>query len=137
MDHFHLHHSAYGGIQILTKDRNLEDVSSRFEEHNVQLLLKKSTITYEKSEHQSTIDLVFASPCISESLFCCKFAKNLNYRSDLYTVIICFNLRTVSKNKKNQDTSLKNRHLKLQTIINEYITNLKKDFLNLKKKFDK
>ncbi len=63
-----LHHPAWGGIHIPVTDCNSENLLSVVEEFGLQLLLKKDTITYKEAGHQSTIDLVFTTTFIAESL---------------------------------------------------------------------
>ena len=104
--------------------------------HGLQLLLKKDTITYKEAGHQSTIDLVFISSFISESLISCKIAKEIDYGSDHYPIITCFNLQTIQKKEQLRCQFKKTDTSKLQTTISEKITALRKDNLDSKEKID-
>lgn len=95
-----LHHPAWGGIHIPVTDRNSEDLLSVVEEYGLQLLLKKGTITYKEAGHQSTTDLVFATPFIAESLISCKVSQDNEYGSDHYPIITRFNLQTIQREEQ-------------------------------------
>ena len=133
---FNLHHPVWGSIHIPTTDLNSEDLLSVVEEHGLQLLLKKGTITYEEAGHQSTIDLVFASSFISESLISCKVAKEIDYGSDHYPIITRFNLQTIQKEEQLRRQFKKTDTSKLRTAMSEKITALRKDDLDSKEKID-
>lgn len=94
---FNLHHPAWGGIYITVTDRNSEDLLSIVEEYGLQLLLQKSTVTYKEAGHQSTIDLVFATPFIAESLISSKVSQDNEYGFDHCSVITRFNLQTLQR----------------------------------------
>lgn len=95
-----LHHPAWGGIYIPVTDRNSEDLLSVIKEYGLQLLLKKGIITYEEVGHQSTIDLVFATPFIAKSLIFCKVSQDNEYGSDYYPIITRFNLQTIQREEQ-------------------------------------
>ncbi len=95
-----LYHPAWGGIHIHLTDRNSGDLLSVVEEFGLKLLLKKATISYEEAGHQSTIDLVFATSFIAESLISYKVSKDNKYGSDHYSIITRFNLQTIQREEQ-------------------------------------
>lgn len=106
------------------------------EEYRLQLLLKKGTITYEEAGHQSTIDLVFASSFISESLISCKVAKEIDYGSDHYPIITRLNLRIIQREEQLRRQFKKTDIPKLRAVINEKISDLSRHNLDSKEKTD-
>lgn len=134
---FNFHHPAWGSIHISITNRNLEDYLSVVKKYGLQLLLKKGTITYEEAGHQSTINLVFASSFISESLISCKVIKEIDYGSDHYPIISRLNLQIIQREEQLRRQFKKTDILKLRAAINKKISDLSRHDLDSKEKIDK
>lgn len=92
LGNFNLYYLVWRDICIQLPDRNLKNLLLMIEKYDLQLLLNKNTIIYEKAEHQSIINLIFALLFIFQSLIFYKIAKDFDYRFDHYLIITYFNL---------------------------------------------
>jgi hypothetical protein len=64
---FNLIHPTWGGLYV-RPDSESEHLISLHNTHFLQLLLPPGTITREKSGHNTTIDLILASPPMKNAL---------------------------------------------------------------------
>lgn len=55
------------------------------------------TATYKKSIRESTIDLIFATSLLLESLICCKIVENFNHDSDYQLILSEWTLQMIDK----------------------------------------
>jgi hypothetical protein len=65
-------------------NRSFQLLLSLQELHNLCLLLPPATITYKRHIAQSTIDLVFSSSSLSQTLTACRSREDLDHGSDNY-----------------------------------------------------
>jgi hypothetical protein len=74
---FNLHHPMWGGAQA-TADPMAEKFISFFNAHFLHLLLPQGSITRSENGRETTIDLIFASPPLKNSLESCRVRKDLH-----------------------------------------------------------
>jgi hypothetical protein len=86
---FNLHHPLWGGAQA-TAHTIAENFFSIFNAHFLHLLLPQRTIMRSKISSGTTIDLVFASPPLNNSLQSCRVRKDLHQGSDLFPILSVF-----------------------------------------------
>ncbi len=86
---FNFHHSLWGGAQA-TADPMAENFISFFNAHFLHLLLPQGSITRSENGHETTINLVFASPPLKNSLESCRVRKDLHQGSDHLPILSVF-----------------------------------------------
>ena len=93
---FNLHHEAWGGLGVsktlIEKSEELLIVTQRWE---MEQMVPVGTATYKESTGQSTIDLVFATPLLTESLITCGIAGDFDHDSDHQPILSKWTMRTV------------------------------------------
>lgn len=93
---FNLHHPAWGGVEVYREERGSDTLLRIVEAHQMEQLLTPGTITYSDKGHSSTIDLVLATPLLTESLIVCQ-TKSYQFASDHYPIETIFNLNTTAQ----------------------------------------
>ena len=95
---FNLHHESWGGPEASTahieKSEELLLVMQRWE---LEQMVPVGTATYKESTGKSTIDLIFATPLLSESLVCCKIAEDFDHDSDHQPILSEWTLQMIDK----------------------------------------
>ena len=80
---FNLHHKVWKGPKaskaLIRKSEELLMVAQRWE---MEQMVPVGTATYKESTGESTIDLIFAMPLLSESLISCDIAGDFDHDSD-------------------------------------------------------
>ena len=93
---FNLHHEAWGGPGVsktlIEKSEELLIVTQRWE---MEQIVPVGTVTYKESTGESTIDLVFATPLLMESLITCDIAGDFDHDSDHQPILSKWTMRTV------------------------------------------
>ncbi len=84
-----LHHPLWGGDQATT-DPMAWNFISFFNTHFLHLLLPQGSITRSENGRETTIDLVFASPPLKNSLESCRVRNDLHQRSDHLPILSVF-----------------------------------------------
>jgi ribonuclease HI len=80
---FNLHHPYWGGINCRTTHKEADELLSLAEANQLQLLLPPGTHTRQEQGQNTTIDLVFATPLIADSMLTCGLAdQGLDHDSD-------------------------------------------------------
>ena len=83
MGDFNLHYRALGGPRaskaLIEKSEELLIITQRWE---MEQMVPVGTATYRQSIGESTIDLIFAKPLLSESLISCDIAGVFDHDSD-------------------------------------------------------
>ena len=96
---FNLHHVAWGGVDVENEDSGSEVLLEVAEAHHMRQLLTPNTITYSEAGANSTIDLVFATPLLADSLITCRTQQTI-YSSDHFPIETAFDLRTIVQPEK-------------------------------------
>ena len=95
---FNLHHESWGGPEaskIYTeKSEELLLVTHRW---GMEQMVPLGTATYNESTGESTIDLIFATPLLSESLIQCQIAESFDHDSDHQPILSRWTLQTINK----------------------------------------
>jgi hypothetical protein len=86
---FYLHHPLWGGAQA-TADPMAENFISFFNAHFLHLLLSQGSIMQSENGYETTIDLVFASPPLKNSLESCRVRDDLHQGSDHLPILSVF-----------------------------------------------
>jgi hypothetical protein len=86
---YKLHHPLWGGAQA-TVDTMAEKFISCFNAHFFHFLLPQGTIMHSDNGCETTIDLVFASPPLKNSLESCRVRKDLHQGSDHLAILSVF-----------------------------------------------
>ncbi|KAI0991993.1 hypothetical protein K3495_g16193, partial [Podosphaera aphanis] len=79
---FNLHHPRWGGQMVLSHHKLAEDLIEMLGDKNMELALPEGTITWENRGSQSTLDLVFLSKELEDSVTTCQPANELEASSD-------------------------------------------------------
>jgi hypothetical protein len=82
---FNIHHCTWGGAGV-RPDQSFQLHFSLQELHDLSLLLPPETITFKRHDAQSTIDLVFSSSSLSNTLTACCSREDLDHGSDHYHI---------------------------------------------------
>ncbi len=86
---FNLHHPLWGGAQATT-DTMAENFISFFNAHFLHLLLPQGSITCSENGCETTIDDIFASPPLKNSLKLCRVRKDLHQGFDHLPILSVF-----------------------------------------------
>ncbi|KAJ5212868.1 hypothetical protein N7449_000037 [Penicillium cf. viridicatum] len=78
---FNLHHPAWGGIEA-TQDPGSDRLIELCDEADLDLWLEPGTITRDQNGEQTTIDLLFGTPALTERLVVCELALDCHADSD-------------------------------------------------------
>lgn len=117
---FNLHHPSWGGADVQA-DQEADDLILLMEEFEMKQVFPQGIITWRCANSQSTIDLIFMTPLLQESLIQCQTSKLLDCHSDHEPIRTLINLSTVqacqrlSRNWK--QTDIKKLGEKLQTYL--------------------
>ena len=90
---FNLHHPVWGGVDITRTERASETLLEIIETDQMEQILTPETVTYLDKGTKSTIDLVFMTSLLKDSLIVCQ-TKEFKYGSDHYPIITYINLET-------------------------------------------
>lgn len=96
LNNLNFHHPVYGSIETQS-DNNAEYHLTIIEQHGLDLLLKSGTITYDKTEYQSIIDLIFSSYTIFSYLISCHISNDIKYGSEYSLILSLFNFETIEQ----------------------------------------
>jgi endonuclease/exonuclease/phosphatase family metal-dependent hydrolase len=86
---FNIHHPNWGGPRVIPH-RASQLLLSLQELHNLSLLLPPEIITFKRHGGESTIDLVFSSSDLMNSLTACCLREDLDHGSDHYPIETSF-----------------------------------------------
>ena len=93
---FNLHHEVWGGPRaskaLIEKSEELLMVTQRWE---MEQMVPVGTATYKESTGESTINLIFATPLLSESIISCDIAEDFDYDSDHQPILSKWTMRTI------------------------------------------
>ena len=95
---FNLHHELWGGPDAsktyIEKSEKLRKAMQRWE---MEQMVPTGTATYKESTGESTIDLIFATTVLAESLISCGIAEKFDHDSDHQPILSQWTLQTVDK----------------------------------------
>ncbi|OQD91493.1 hypothetical protein PENSOL_c052G04813, partial [Penicillium solitum] len=91
---FNLHHPAWGGIQA-TQDLGSDRLIELCDEADLDLWLEPGTITRDQNGEQTTIDLLFGTPALTERLVVCELALECHADSDHLPIRALLDIDTV------------------------------------------
>lgn len=95
---FNLHHELWGGPNTpKTHTEKAEELIIVTQRYGMEQLVSTGTITYKESTGENTIDLVFATGLLSESLISCGIAEQFDHDSDHQPIFSHWFLETVSR----------------------------------------
>ena len=121
---FNLHHPAWGGIDVEYTEADSEILLEAIEEHQMEQLLTPGTITYSQNQANTTIDLVFATPLLRQSLITCR-TKSDTYGSDHYPIETRFTLHTIVQENQEKRHFKKTDPEKLRSQMEEELKHLR------------
>lgn len=90
MGDFNLHHPAWGG-PLVQADPSSEELLILTETPRLNLLLPPGTITYEEGNGRSTIDLIYSTALLSNSVIKCDLSE-IDHRSDHFPITTTFQI---------------------------------------------
>ena len=92
LEDFNLHHPSWGGEHISTDNEanSLVEVVNSFE---LNLLLPCREITWQRTEAESTINLVFSTSLLTQRLITCQVRKDWGTGDDHNPIALKFNTR--------------------------------------------
>jgi exonuclease III len=76
-----IHHPIWGGPHAATEEE-AEDFIQDMDEAGMELLTEPGTVTWQREEQESTIDLTLISRSLTERLIQCAVAEELEHGSD-------------------------------------------------------
>lgn len=80
---FNLHHKSWGRPEASTAHiEKSEELLLTMQRREMEQMIPVGVATFKKSLEKSIIDLVFATPLLSESLIYCKIAEEFDHNSD-------------------------------------------------------
>lgn len=79
---FNLHHPLWQGTRYRHVDDEATELIDLMDEHELEQLLPPGTVTYEKAEAKTTIDLIWASSTLSSRLVSCTDKREWWYGAD-------------------------------------------------------
>ena len=120
---FNLHHTAWGGVDIKRENSGAEVLLEVTETHHMKQLLTLGTITYSEAGANSTIDLIFATPLLADSLITCGIQQDI-YASDHFPIKTVFNIQTISEQEKRIRQFKKTDASKLQEAMKQELQTL-------------
>jgi hypothetical protein len=82
---FNLHHPAWGGIEA-TQDPGSDKLVELCDETDLDLWLEPGTVTRDQNGEQTTIDLFFGTPDLTERLVVCELAPDCHADSDHFPI---------------------------------------------------
>ena len=95
---FNLHHESWGGPEASTAHiEKSEELLLLMQRREMEQMVPVGTATYKESTGKSTIDLVFATPLLSDSLIYCKIAKDFDHDSDHQPILSKWTLEMMDK----------------------------------------
>ena len=96
---FNLHHPSWGGTEVQA-DQEADEPILLTEEFEMKQVLLQGTITWRRANSQSTIDLIFMTPLLRESLMQCQTSKSLDCHSDHEPIRTLINLSTIQASQR-------------------------------------
>jgi hypothetical protein len=90
---FNLHHPAWGGIEA-TQDLGADKLIELCDETDLDLWLEPGTVTRDQNGEQTTIDLVFGTPDLTERLVVCELAFDCHADSDHLPIRVLLDINT-------------------------------------------
>ena len=95
---FNLHHESWGGPDASkTHVEESEELLIAMQRWEMEQMVPTGTATYKESTGKSTIDLIFATDLLSESLISCGIAEEFDHDSDHLPILSQWTLQTVDK----------------------------------------
>lgn len=80
---FNLHHESWGGPEAsMAHIEKSEELLLVMQRREMEQMIPVGAATYKESLGKSTIDLVFATSLLSESVIYCKIAEEFDHDSD-------------------------------------------------------
>lgn len=132
---FNLHHPVWGGVNITRTERASESLLEIIETHQMEQVLTPGTVTYSDKNAESTIDLVFLTPLLRDSLIICQTGE-FKYGSDHYPIITRVNLRTSQQPVEDKRQFRKTDRKRLLERFSEEIQTLPESQLKTKEEID-
>jgi exonuclease III len=100
---FNLHHPHWTGVDNRGVEKEADELLTIAETNQLQLLLPPGTPTRQERGQHTTIDLVFATPLIAESLIACGLAdQELDHDSDHLPVSTIIGTATFTHDRPNR-----------------------------------
>jgi exonuclease III len=99
MGDFNLHHPAWGGINS-TQDHNSDRLIDLCDAADLDLWLEPGTITRDQNNEQTTIDLTFGSPSLTNRLVACEIATECHADSDHLPIRVLIDTETQTSPNK-------------------------------------
>ena len=96
LEDYSLHHPMWGGDDTPHTDPGATDSVHFMHERNMDQVLPRGMTTYEEQGYKSTIDLVFATKLLVDSLISCNISDEHDHDSDHLPILSSWNLRTLS-----------------------------------------
>ena len=90
---YNLHHPSWGGEEART-DAAAEDLLVEMGGAGLEQLLAAGTVTWSEWGLKTTIDLIFATPLLTDTMTKCGLYDPLNIHSDHYPIMTTFELGT-------------------------------------------
>ncbi len=118
---FNLHHPSWGGADVQA-DQEADELILLTKEFEMEQVLPRGTMTWRRIESHSTIDLIFMTPLLRESLIQCQTSKLLDCHSDHKPIRTLINLSTIQASPRQsrnwKQTDVKKLREKLQAYLN-------------------
>lgn len=95
---FNLYHESWGGPETSTAHREKsEELLLLMQRREMEQMTPVGATSYKESSGKSTIDLVFTTPLLSESLVYCKIAEEFDHDSDHQPILSKWTLQMINK----------------------------------------
>ncbi|KUL81545.1 hypothetical protein ZTR_10067 [Talaromyces verruculosus] len=92
---FNLHHPLWSGTQYRHVDDEAAELIDLVDEHGLEQLLPPGTVTYERADARTTIDLIWASSTLTDRLVSCTDKREWWYGADHVPILTQFDLAPV------------------------------------------
>jgi exonuclease III len=92
---FNLHHPLWAGIALPTQHHAADQLIDLTTSHDLELATPQGLVTRSFNGQESTLDLIFLSPDLSQRVVSCSVESALDHGSDHLPVRTTFNLQTV------------------------------------------
>jgi ribonuclease HI len=99
---FNLHHPHWAGVDHRTAHREADELLAIAEANQLQLLLPPGTPTRQERDQHTTIDLVFATPLLADSIITCRLDEELDHDSDHLPVSTVIGMTTFAYDRPNR-----------------------------------
>lgn len=133
---FNLHHPLWGGTRQITQQASADILIDILDEFDLVPVLEPGTITWERQNAISTIDLVFVTSSLVESLIHCRVRDDLQYSSDHKPISTAFMLTVPEEARPIRRAWKKTDEKKLVRLVVEGLPKVEKLPLNTREDLD-